>query len=181
MSILVFSILTTVGNWIRLPASSDMNFIPNVMNISQFVQMLTVDTHEHTHMRSVTSLLASGKLINKLQQIQLFIFGNWSTVQEYIRENLEAWIAQWYNAGLWVGWSGVRVPAGNGNFSPQHRVQNGSGIHPASYPRGTKVSFPGGKVAGAWSWPFTSIQCRGQERVELHIHSPIRLHGVVLS
>jgi hypothetical protein len=26
----------------------------------------------------------------------------------------------------------------------------------ASYPMGTRVSFPGGKAAGAWSWPLTS-------------------------
>jgi hypothetical protein len=32
-----------------------------------------------------------------------------------------------------------------------------SGAHPASYPMGTRVSFPGGKAAGAWSWPLTSI------------------------
>jgi hypothetical protein len=29
--------------------------------------------------------------------------------------------------------------------------------HPTSYPMGTRDSFPGGKVAGAWSWPLTSI------------------------
>jgi hypothetical protein len=45
--------------------------------------------------------------------------------------------------------SRVRVPAGAGNFSLHYRVQNGSGAHPASYPMGTRVSFPGGKVAGA--------------------------------
>jgi len=28
---------------------------------------------------------------------------------------------------------------------------------------GTGVSFPGVKAAGAWSWPLTSIYCRGQE------------------
>jgi len=27
---------------------------------------------------------------------------------------------------------------------------------------GTGGAFPGGKAAGAWSWPLTSIQCRGQ-------------------
>jgi hypothetical protein len=53
--------------------------------------------------------------------------------------------------------SGVEFPAGAGNFSLNHRVQNGSGAHPASYPMGTKSSFPGGKAAGAWSWPLTSI------------------------
>jgi len=35
--------------------------------------------------------------------------------------------------------------------------QNGSGANPASHPMGTGGSFPGGKVAGAWSWPLTSI------------------------
>jgi hypothetical protein len=29
-----------------------------------------------------------------------------------------------------------------------HRVQTGSGAHPASYPMGTSGFFPGGKVAG---------------------------------
>jgi hypothetical protein len=40
-------------------------------------------------------------------------------------------------------------PEGAGNFSLHHRVQNGSGAHPASYLMGTTGSFPGGKVAGA--------------------------------
>jgi hypothetical protein len=53
--------------------------------------------------------------------------------------------------------SKVRLPAGTGNFSLQHRIQNGSGAHLASYPMGTRGSFPGGKAAGAWSWPLTSI------------------------
>jgi hypothetical protein len=56
----------------------------------------------------------------------------------------------------------VRFPAGAGNFSLPHRVQNGSEAHPASYPMGTRSSFPVGKAAGEWSWPFTSISCRGQ-------------------
>jgi hypothetical protein len=32
-----------------------------------------------------------------------------------------------------------------------HVVQTGSGAHPASYPMGTRGSFPEGKAAGAWS------------------------------
>jgi hypothetical protein len=51
----------------------------------------------------------------------------------------------------------VRFPAGAGNFSLHHRVQNGSGAHPASYPMGTRGAFPGGKAAGARSWSLTSI------------------------
>jgi hypothetical protein len=45
--------------------------------------------------------------------------------------------------------SRVRFPAGAGNFSLHHRVQNGSGTHSASYPMGTRGSFPGSKAAGA--------------------------------
>jgi hypothetical protein len=45
--------------------------------------------------------------------------------------------------------SRVRFPAGAGNFSLHHRVQNSSGAHPASYPMGTRDSFPGGKAVGA--------------------------------
>jgi hypothetical protein len=48
--------------------------------------------------------------------------------------------------------SEVRVPVGAGNFSLHHRVQNGSGAHPASYPMATGGSFP-----GPWSWPRTSV------------------------
>jgi hypothetical protein len=45
--------------------------------------------------------------------------------------------------------SRVRFSAGAGNFCLHHRVRNGSGSHPASYPIGIRGSFPGGKVAGA--------------------------------
>jgi hypothetical protein len=62
--------------------------------------------------------------------------------------------------GNWLDDRGsrVRFPAGAGNISLHHRcVHNGSGAHPASYPTGTRVSFPGGKAAGTWSWTLTSI------------------------
>jgi hypothetical protein len=52
---------------------------------------------------------------------------------------------------LWVDDQGsrVRVPAGAGNFSLHHRVQNGSGTHPASYPMCARGFLLGGKAAGA--------------------------------
>jgi hypothetical protein len=40
------------------------------------------------------------------------------------------------------------VPAGAGNFSLHHSVQTASGAHPASYPMGTRCSFPGVKWPG---------------------------------
>jgi hypothetical protein len=45
--------------------------------------------------------------------------------------------------------SRFRFPAGAGNFSLHHRVQNGSGAHPPSSPIDNTGSFPGGKGAGA--------------------------------
>jgi hypothetical protein len=74
-----------------------------------------------------------------------------------------AGIVQWYSAGLRAGWSGVRVSLGAGNFSLHHLVQTGSGAYPTSYPVGTRGSFPGGKAAGVWIWPLTSIYCRGKD------------------
>jgi hypothetical protein len=59
--------------------------------------------------------------------------------------------------------SRVRFPAEAGNFSLHHRVQNGSGAHPASYPMGTRGSFPGAKRPGREP---------DQECVELYLHSP---------
>jgi hypothetical protein len=75
---------------------------------------------------------------------------------------LRGGIAQWYSSRLRAGWSGVRIPAGAGNFSLHHRIQTGSGAHGASYSMGSRRSSPGGKAVGAWSWPLTSIWCRGQ-------------------
>jgi hypothetical protein len=60
-------------------------------------------------------------------------------------------------AALWPGYlsrySGEMycrgsIPGRGKKFSPLHSVQNGSGVHPASYPKGTGSTFPGGKAAG---------------------------------
>jgi hypothetical protein len=47
--------------------------------------------------------------------------------------------------------SRFRFPAGAGNSSLRHHVQNGSGAHPASYVMGARGSFSGGKADGARS------------------------------
>jgi hypothetical protein len=66
-----------------------------------------------------------------------------------VRGNLRAGIAHWYSPGIRAGRLGVRVLVELGNFSPHYRVQTGSGAHPASYPMGTRGTFPVGKAAGA--------------------------------
>jgi hypothetical protein len=44
-----------------------------------------------------------------------------------------------------MGWMvGVRFSEGGGNSSIHHCVQTDSGVHPASYPMGTRDSFPRG-------------------------------------
>jgi hypothetical protein len=60
---------------------------------------------------------------------------------------LSVGIALSYGLDAWG--SRVRFPAGAGNFSLHHRVQNGSEAHPASYPMGTRGSIPGGIAAEA--------------------------------
>jgi hypothetical protein len=60
-----------------------------------------------------------------------------------------AQLVQHWATGWTIRGSRFRFPAGAGNFSLHHRVQNGSGAHPASYPMGTRGSFPGDKGAGA--------------------------------
>jgi hypothetical protein len=40
------------------------------------------------------------------------------------------------------------IPDRDRKFSSHHRIQTGSGAHPASYPVGTGGSFSGGKAAG---------------------------------
>jgi hypothetical protein len=75
---------------------------------------------------------------------------------------------------------GIRVPVGSRIFT-SHVVQTGSGVHPTYYTLGTWGLFPGGKAAGAWSWPLTSNWCRDEENMDLYVHSPKRLQGVVLN
>jgi hypothetical protein len=63
-----------------------------------------------------------------------------------------------YNLGAGIAQSLLRPPGfdsrQNNFFSPQRIPAR---AHPTLYQIGTGGSFPMGKVAGAWSWPFTSI------------------------
>jgi hypothetical protein len=49
-----------------------------------------------------------------------------------------------------TGWTtGIQFPERGYIFSLRHRVQTGSGAHPASYPKGIGSFFPQSKAAGA--------------------------------
>jgi hypothetical protein len=75
----------------------------------------------------------------------------------------------------------VRFPAGAGSFSLHHRVQNGSGAHPASYPMGTRGSFPGVKRPGPEVDHSPPSSAEVQNAWSYTSTPPIRLYGVVLS
>jgi hypothetical protein len=75
---------------------------------------------------------------------------------------------------------GVRAPVGSGILSsPCRPDQLWDPPNPLS--NGYRGIFPGGKAAGAWNWSLTSNECRGQENVDLYIHSLICLHVIVLN
>jgi hypothetical protein len=75
----------------------------------------------------------------------------------------------------------ANIPAVAGNFSLHQRVQNGSGAHRASYPIDTKALSLGVKRPGREGDHSPPSSAEVKECVELYLHSPIRLHGVVLS
>jgi hypothetical protein len=75
--------------------------------------------------------------------------------------------------------SRVRFPVGAGNFSLHHRVQSGSGAHPAP------IQWVPGALSLGVKWPGNEADhsfpssAEVKDFVELYLHSPIRLHGVV--
>jgi hypothetical protein len=79
-------------------------------------------------------------------------FGCFHTACTYWPEQREEFIVA---IGLFLLWFDPR--RGLEIFLFHHRVQNGSGAHPASYPMGTRGCFPGGEAAVERSWPLTSI------------------------
>jgi hypothetical protein len=78
----------------------------------------------------------------------VFFYGIYVFTQ-YINKSRDSSVGIALGYGLDDRGSRVRFPAVAGNFSLHHRVHNGSGDHPASYPMGTRGSFAGGKAAGS--------------------------------
>jgi hypothetical protein len=78
------------------------------------------------------------------------VFSNNNNKTRFLNTNLTYTIeSRDSSVGIALGYglddqsSRARFPAWAGNFSLHHRVQNGSGAHPASYPMRTRGSFPG--------------------------------------
>jgi hypothetical protein len=85
-------------------------------------------------------------VVSSLQILLLQLSTNFSSPRvSYKSRDSSVGIALGY--GLDDRGSRARFPAGAGNFSLHHRVQNGSAAHPASYPMGIRDSFLVGKAA----------------------------------
>jgi hypothetical protein len=78
----------------------------------------------------------------------------------------------WPGYGLDDRGSGVRFPAGAGNFSLLHRFQAGSGAHPGSYLMGTGDSFSGIKRPDREAYHSPHSSAKVKECVALYSHSP---------
>jgi hypothetical protein len=63
--------------------------------------------------------------------------------------------------------TGVQFPAGDGDFSVRHRVQTGSGTHPASYPTGTGTFIQEIKRSGREVGHLSPSSAEVKECVEL--------------
>jgi hypothetical protein len=79
----------------------------------------------------------------------IYVFTAWCSLAAQGQLYLYLCLLPLLGYGLDNRGSRVRFPEEAGNSSLHHRVQAGSGTHPASYPMGTGGSFPGGKAAGA--------------------------------
>jgi hypothetical protein len=64
------------------------------------------------------------------------------------------------------------IPGWAGNFSLHHRVQNGSGAHPASYPVGIRALSLGVKRPGREADYSPPSSAEVKECVKLYLHSP---------
>jgi hypothetical protein len=114
-----------------------------------------------SHLPDVITLIIFGE-VYKLRSSSL-----WSLLQPPVTSSLlglkillrQSWIVDIYSKLVYSPNWGNRgsISGGAWNFFLRHPLQTGSGSHSASYPMGTGSSFPGGKAAGSWSWPFTSI------------------------
>jgi hypothetical protein len=83
------------------------------------------------------------------------------------------------SVGIAAGWTaGVRFLAGARFFTSQRPDQLWA--HPASYPMGTGAFSPGVKRPGREADHSPACIARSG-MMELYIHSPIRLHGIVLN
>jgi hypothetical protein len=82
--------------------------------------------------------------------------------------------------GLWAWWLRFNAWLRQEIFL-YSSVQTSSGDPPSLLSNGYWGLFPQHKAVLVWSWPLTYIYYRRSRIVELYLHSPMCLHGMVLN
>jgi hypothetical protein len=70
---------------------------------------------------------------------------------------------------------------GSARFSLVRSVQTGSGAHRGSYAKRIEIHFAKVKRDGPEAHNCPRISDRGQENVDLYIHTSVSLHGLCLA
>jgi hypothetical protein len=109
--------------------------------------------------RESNSSRSSRSLVTILSELHRLLFNELqienSTVGLGIVAYIPSFMSRHSSVGIALAYglddrgSRIRFPAGAANFSLHHRVQDGCGAHPVSYPMDTRGSFPRVKAAGA--------------------------------
>jgi hypothetical protein len=112
-------------------------------------KLLTGSTRKVTPLSKAASIKGMGHATKPFRELHshtsYFVVTTLPSIRAVTAQSVQRCATGWT-----IGGTKVRFSAGSGN-SLHHRVQNGSGAHPASYPMGTRGSFPAGKADGARS------------------------------
>jgi len=103
-------------------------------------------TTSHKHKREANKEITAEQIICT-KYVKLWMLYNW----RHLQWSVGAGIAQWVQRlGYGMDDSGLISGKDMDFFLFTTSPRPGSGVHPA-YPMGTRVSFPKGKAAGAWT------------------------------
>jgi hypothetical protein len=139
MSVFFSVVLSCVGRALVIGQSPDQEILPQCLErfiLSQANSESMKGTTMYTYIPTYCWCPQYGyKLESHLKWEELIVKSHGSSVSIVTGYRLDDWDSR------------VQFPVGAGNFSLHHHVQNSSVAHSASYPMGTRGSFPGSKVA----------------------------------
>jgi len=117
-------------------------------------------------------------LTKDLIETKIFLFAKLSTPYTFNEIREEAQSVQWLEYGRDSGGS---ILGRGRDLSLRHRVQTGSGAHPASYTMGTVVLTPEIKRQGRKATDSPPPTAKIKNAWRYTYTAPIRLHGVVFN